>query len=202
MPLLSGTSKARPKFVSSEIQKPLRLQNVLTHLPLVKCRTRFRFGMKSAKVFPILLATTRVNWLGIEGREITRHLPILLEGILRDVFSQRASAAWQGAPPQKVAVSILLPGRCNSDYWLDYLQSQRHFWPSLTTRFASMDPLKAMTLRRERQRLKSKHLWDTIDLDWDALYNKLYVHKPTGLSRFGSSFFGISAAGVSRKGLL
>ncbi len=46
-----------------------------------------------------------------------------------------------------------------------------------------MDPLKAMTLRRERQRLKSKHLWDTIELDWDALYNKLCVHKPTGLSR-------------------
>ena len=104
-------------------------------------------------------------------------------GILRDVFSQRASAAWQAAPPQKVTVSILLPGRCTSDFWLDYLQSQRHFWPSMTTRFASMAPVKEMVFRKERQRLKSKHLWDTIDLDWDALYKKLYVHKPTGLSR-------------------
>ncbi len=104
-------------------------------------------------------------------------------GILRDVFSQRASAAWQAAPPQKVTVSILLPGRCTSDFWLDYLQSPRHFWPSMTTRFASMAPVKEMVFRKERQRLKSKHLWDTIDLDWDALYKKLYVHKPTGLSR-------------------
>ena len=52
----------------------------------------------------------------------------------------------------------------------------------MATRFASMDPPKEMVLRKERQRLKSKHLWDTIDLDWDALF-KLYVHKPTGLSR-------------------
>ena len=132
-----------------------------------------KWNVKSAEVFPILLANTRVDWLGIEDKEITQH-------ILRDVFSQRASAAWQGAPPQKVTVSILLPGRCTSDLWLDYLQSQRHFWPSMTARFASMAPLKEMVFR---QRFKSKHLWDTIDLDWDALYKKLYVHKPTGLSR-------------------
>ena len=36
---------------------------------------------------------------------------------------------------------------------------------------------------RERQRPKSKHLWDTICLDWNALCHKLYVHKPTGLDR-------------------
>ena len=142
-----------------------------------------KWNVKSAEVFPILLANTRVDWLGIEDKVITQHFPILLEGILRDVFSQRSSVAWQGAPPQKVTVSILLPGRCTSDLWLDYLQSQRHFWPSMTTRFASMAPLSEMVFRKERQRLKSKHLWDTMDLDWGALSKKLYVHKPTGLSR-------------------
>ena len=164
------------------------------------------YKIQKWNVFPILLATTRVDWLGIEDREITQHFPILLEGILRDVFSQRASAAWQGAPPQKVAVSILLP----TIYWLDDLQSQRHFWPSMTTRFVSMDSLKEMTLRKERQRLKSKHLWDTIDLDWDALYKKLYVHKPTGLSRdaLEAAFLEqtqtqpLDGAGVPREGLL
>ncbi len=55
-----------------------------------------KWNVKSAEVFPILLANTRVDWLGIEDKEITQHFPILLEGILRDVFSQRASAAWQG----------------------------------------------------------------------------------------------------------
>ncbi len=105
-------------------------------LPVVNREMSYKiqkWNVMSAEVFPILLANARVDWLGIEDREVTQHFPILLEGILRDVFSQRASAAWQGAPPQKVTVSILLPGRCTSDLWLDYLQSQRHFWPSMTT---------------------------------------------------------------------
>ena len=31
--------------------------------------------------------------------------------------------------------------------------------------------------------MQSKHLWDTIDIKWQALYKKLYVFKPTGLTR-------------------
>ena len=85
-----------------------------------------KWNVKSAEVFPILLANTRVDWRGIEDTEITDHFPILREGILRDVFSQRASAAWQGAPPQKVTVSILLPGNCTADHWIAFLQSQHH----------------------------------------------------------------------------
>ena len=46
----------------------------------------------------------------IKDGDITQKLPILLEGILQDVFSQRASSAWQGAQPQKITVSLLLPG--------------------------------------------------------------------------------------------
>ena len=53
----------------------------------------------------------------------------------------------------------------------------------MTTRFASLVPLNGIVLRRERQQLKSKHLWDTIQLDWNALYDKLYVVKSTGLGR-------------------
>ena len=63
-------------------------------------------NVKAAGTFPILLANMRVDWLGIEDHDITAHFPILREGILRDVFAQRASAAWQGAPPQKIIVSL------------------------------------------------------------------------------------------------
>ena len=79
--------------------------------------------------------------------------------------------------------SMLLPGNGTADQWLDFLQSQRHFWPSMTTRFASLTPLSETTFRRERRRLQSKHLWDIVNLDWNALARKLYVYKPTGLSR-------------------
>ena len=70
-----------------------------------------------------------------------------------------------------------------ADQWLDFLQSQRHFWPSMTTRFASLTPLGESAFRRERRCLQSKHLWDLVNIDWHALSRKLYVYKPTGLSR-------------------
>ena len=99
-----------------------------------------KWNVKSSKVFPVLLANTRVDWLGLDDSEITQHFPVLREGILRDIFSQRACSAWQGAPAQKVTVSLLLPGSGTADHWLDFLQSLRHFWPSLTTRYASLAP--------------------------------------------------------------
>ena len=45
-----------------------------------------KWNVKAAGTFPILLANTRVDWLGIEDHEFTEHFPILREGILRDVF--------------------------------------------------------------------------------------------------------------------
>ena len=55
-------------------------------------------------------ADARVDWLTMKDDDITKKFPILLEGILQDVFSQRAFSAWQGAQPQKLTVSMLLSG--------------------------------------------------------------------------------------------
>ncbi len=142
-----------------------------------------KWNVNSKSVYPILLANTRVDGLGLEDSELTQHFQVLREGILRDVFSQRASSAWQGAQPQKVTVSLLLPGSGTADQWLDFLQSQRHFWPSMTARHASLSPIDIHTFQRERRRMQSKHLWDCIDVNWPALSKKLYVSKPTGLNR-------------------
>ena len=132
-----------------------------------------KWNVNSSFVFSILLANARVDWLGLEDEEITNNFPVLREGILRDVFSQRASSAWQGAQPQKVTVSLLLPGRVTADHWLDFLLSLRHFWPSMTTTHASLAPLNTYTFQRERRRVQSKHLWDVVNLKWPALAKKL-----------------------------
>ena len=60
----------------------------------------------------------------------------------QDVFPQRASSAGQGAQPQKLTVSMLLPGASSASEWRDLLQSRRQFWPTLTTRHASLVPVK------------------------------------------------------------
>ena len=60
--------------------------------------------------------------------------------------------------------------------WRDFLQSRRQFWPTLTTRHASLVPLCADALQRERRQMQSKHLWYELN-------KKLQVPAPTGLTR-------------------
>ena len=84
---------------------------------------------------------------------------------------------------QKITVSLLLPGTSTAAEWRDLLQSRRQFWPTLTTRHASLTPLCADALQRERRQMQSKHLWCNIDINWGELDKKLQVLAPTGLTR-------------------
>ena len=142
-----------------------------------------QWNVHSDGFHPILVANARVDWLALKDDDINQKFPILLEGILQDVFSQRASSAWQGAQPQKITVSLLLPGTSTAAQWRDLLQSRRQFWPTLTTRHASLAPLCADALQRERRQMQSKHLWYSIDINWVELDKKLQVLAPTGLTR-------------------
>ena len=116
----------------------------------VTCRIQ-KWNIQADGFHPILVANARVDWLALKDDDITKKFPILLEGILQDVFSQRASSAWQGAQPQKLTVSMLLPGTSTASEWRDLLQARRQFWPTLTTRHASLVPVSAETLQRERR---------------------------------------------------
>ena len=51
------------------------------------------------------------------------------------------------------------------------------------TRHASLVPLCADALQRERRQMQSKHLWYNIDISWLELDKKLQVLAPTGLTR-------------------
>ena len=150
----------------------------------VTCRIQ-KWNIKAEGFHPILVANARVDWLAMDDDDITKKFPILLEGILQDVFSQRASSAWQGAQPQKltVSVSMLLPGTSSASEWRDLLQFRRQFWPTLTTRHASLVPVSAEALQRERRQMQAKHLWYNLDIRWVDLKDKLEVLAPTGLTR-------------------
>ena len=148
----------------------------------VTCRIQ-KWNIKAEGFHPILVANARVDWLAMEDDDITKKFPILLEGILQDVYSQRAASAWQGAQPQKLTVSMLLPGTSSAAEWRDLLQSRRQFWPTLTTRHASLVPVSAEALQRERRQMQAKHLWYNVDIRWSDLKDKLEVLAPTGLTR-------------------
>ena len=76
-----------------------------------------KWNVSSKVVHPILVANARVDWMSLDDSDITQQFEILREGILRDVFSQ---SAWQGVQPQRLTVSLLLPGmNSKADEWLD-----------------------------------------------------------------------------------
>ena len=46
----------------------------------------------------VLNVSSRVTWLELDDKALLDSYAVLQEGILCDVFSQKCSAAWQGAP--------------------------------------------------------------------------------------------------------
>ena len=118
----------------------------------VTCRIQ-KWNIQADGFHPILVANARVDWLAMKDDDITKKFPILLEGILQDVFSQRASSAWQGAQPQKLTVSMLLPGTSSASEWRDLLQSRRQFWPTFYWTLSSPNLRQYKRPGREKKRL-------------------------------------------------
>ena len=138
--------------------------------------------LNGAEIMPMLNVTSRVSWLELDDGYLLKSYDVLREGILADVFAQKCSAAWQGAPGQRLTVSILLPGRQNPDEWLDLMLSQKNLWPTFTLKGSSTDTVTEKAFRKERRRLRAKHLWPEVKVNWDMLYNRMYTDAPTGMS--------------------
>ena len=142
-----------------------------------------QWSLPGAAVMPVLNVSSRVTWLELDDKALTESYAVLQEGILCDVFSQKCSAAWQGAPGQRLTVAIMLPGRQMADDWLDFMLSQRNLWPTFTTKGAPTEVITEKTFRKERRRLQAKHLWMEVKLSWNVLSGRMYTVAPTGKSR-------------------
>eukprot|EP00434_Breviolum_minutum_P025272 symbB.v1.2.022328.t1/scaffold1974.1/size94090/4 len=142
-----------------------------------------QWSLPGAAVMPVLNVSSRVTWLELDDKALLESYAVLQEGILCDVFSQKCSAAWQGAPGQRLTVAIMLPGRQLADDWLDFMLSQKNLWPTFTTRGALTEVITEKTFRKERCRLQAKHLWMEVKLSWNVLSDRMYTVAPTGKSR-------------------
>ena len=85
-------------------------------------------------VVPVLNVSSRVFWLELDDKALLDSYTVQQEGILCDMFSQKRSAAWQGARRERLTVAIMLPGRQDADDWLDFMLSQKNLWPTFATR--------------------------------------------------------------------
>ena len=105
---------------------------------------------------------------------------MLQEGILCDVFSQKCSAAWQGARGERLTVAIMLPGRQDADDWLNFMLSQKNLWPTFTTRGTLTEEVSEQVFSKERRRLQAKHLWMEVKLRWRVLVTECTPRLPLG----------------------
>ena len=84
--------------------------------------------------------------------------PRLYEGILHDVFIQKAAVAWDNAPSSRIMVSLLLPGPMEADQWLHTVRANRHMW-----------------------RLQARHIWEKIQPNWSLIAERVWTKHATGL---------------------
>ena len=117
-----------------------------------------QWSLPGATVVPVLNVSSRVFWLELDDKALLDSYTVLQEGILCDVFSQKCSAAWQGAPGQRLTVAIMLPGRQDADDWLNFMLSQKNLWPTFATRGTLTEEIPEQTFRKERRRLQAKHM--------------------------------------------
>ena len=89
----SGVREAMEVSDSTEVQYKIR-----------------QWSLPGAAIVPVLNVTSRVSWLELDDKALLDSYGVLQEGILCDVFSQKCSAAWQGARAERLTVGIMLPG--------------------------------------------------------------------------------------------
>ena len=78
---------------------------------------------------PVLQSRINVDWLTFDPQMFAPLFPRLKEGILHDVFIQKAVVAWDNAPSNRIMVSLLLPGPMEADQWLHDVRASRNMWP-------------------------------------------------------------------------
>ena len=148
----------------------------------VKYKIR-QWSLPGATIVPVLNVSSRVFWLELDDKALLDSYAVLQEGILCDVFSQKCSAAWQGARGERLTVGIMLPGRQDADDWLNFMLSQKNLWATFTTRGTLTEEISEQVFSKERRSLQAKHLWMVVKLRWGVLADRMYVKAPTGKSK-------------------
>ena len=135
-------------------------------LPLLSYRVK-RWQADQGGCCPVLQSRINVDWLTFDPQMFAPLFPRLYEGILHDVFIQKAAVAWDNAPSSRIMVSFLLPGPMEADQWLHKVRANRHMWPSQMTSHAAANQLATdIFMRGERRRLQARHIWEKIQPNW------------------------------------
>ena len=157
------------------------------HQPEITGTREFSFKIKRWQVdksgrCPILQSRVNVDWFTFDPQIFTPLFSRLYDGILYDVFIQKASVAWHNAPNSRIMVSLLLPGTMGADEWLYKVRANRHMWPLQMTSHPAADQLPTeLFMRRERRWLQARHIWMEIKPKWHKIKEPIWTKHATGL---------------------
>ena len=130
----------------------------------------------------LLQSRINVDWLTFGPQMFAPLFPRLKEGILRDVFIQKAVAAWDYAPSNRIMVSLLLPGPMEMDQWLKDVRASINMWPLQKTAHGVTNQMATeVFMRRERRRLQARHIWEKIEPNWPMIRARVWTKQATGL---------------------
>ena len=141
-------------------------------------------GGRRIQVAVVLSYNHASTWTGshLTRKCLLLFFPRLYEGILHDVFIQKAAVAWDNAPSSRIMVSLLLPGPMEADQWLHTVRANRHMWPLQMTSHAAANQLATdIFMRRERRRLQARHIWEKIQPNWPLIAERVWTKHATGL---------------------
>ena len=91
-----------------------------------------QWSLPGDTIVPVLNVTSRVFWLELDDKVLLDSYEVLQEGILSEVFSQKCSAAWQGARGERLTVGVMLPDRQNPGDWLNQAE---HLWMNINLKW-------------------------------------------------------------------
>ena len=98
---------------------------------------------------------------------------------------QKAVAAWDSAPGNRIMVSLLLPGPMEMDQWLKEVRTCINMWPLQKTEQVVTNQMATdVFMRRERRRLQARHVWDKIEPVWTKILDRVWIKQPTEESRW------------------
>ena len=146
----------------------------------VTCRIQ-KWNIKAEGFHPILVANARVDWLAMEDDDITKKFPVLLEGILQDVYSQRAASA---RCPTAKTYGVNAPPRDQPCGRMERFIAIQTPILAYTCHSACLScPCECRSPSANDDRCKPSTFGTTCDIRWSDLKDKLEVLAPTGLTR-------------------
>ena len=122
-----------------------------------------RWQVDQSGCCPVLQPRINVDWLTFDPQMFAPLFPRLYNGILHDLFIQKAAVASNNASSSRMMVSLLLPGHMEADQWLRKVRANRHMWPlQMTSHSAANQLTTEIFMRTERRRLQARHIWKLI----------------------------------------